>query len=105
MGEQVGEDKKPRGKKYKEKVDRPKPQKKDKRKSLEDPDQSRGSDKEEEEEMTPSVGGSLVNFQENIYVLTGGTGKTDPAVYNLLLSTDWLLLQITSPENSCWTRP
>merc|ERR1719225_475661 len=37
IGEQVGEDKKPRGKKYKEKVDRPKTQKKDKRKSLEDP--------------------------------------------------------------------
>ena len=75
MGEQVDEDKKPRGKKSKEKVERPKPQKKDKRKSLEDPDHSRGSDKEEEEEMTPTVGKSLVNFQENIYVLTGGTGK------------------------------
>ena len=75
----MDEDKKPRGKKYKEKVERPKPQKKDKRKSLEDPDNSRVSDKEEEEE-TPSVGKSLVNFQENIYVLAGpgGTGKISP---------------------------
>ena len=48
--------------------------------SLEDPDQSRGSNKEEEEETTPSDGRSLVNFQENISVLTEGTGKTNPAV-------------------------
>ena len=87
MGEHVDEDKKSRGKKYKEKVDRPKQQKKDKRKSLEDPDHSRGSDKEEEEETTtPSVGSSLVNFQENIYVLAGGTGKTNPGGSMSILS-------------------
>ena len=38
MGEQVDEVKKPRGKKSNEKVERTKPQKKDKRKSLKDPD-------------------------------------------------------------------
>ena len=58
-------------------MDRPKTQKKDKRKSLEDPDNARGSENEEEEDTTPSVRKSLVpTFPENIYVLSGGTGET-----------------------------
>ena len=58
-------------------MDRPKTQKKDKRKSLEDPDNSRGSDKEEEDDTTSSFRKSLVpSFPENIYVLSGGTGET-----------------------------
>ena len=97
----MDEDKKPRGKKYKEKVERPKTQKKDKRKSLEDPDNSRGSDKEEEEETTLVVGRSLVNnFQENIYVLTapGAPGENNPAGLFRNLLTDGLAVDTKSRE-------
>ena len=56
MGEQVDEDKKPRGKKSKEKVERTKPQKKDKRKSLEDPDHKHEISREPEGSETTGGG-------------------------------------------------
>ena len=56
MGEQVDEVKKPRGKKSNEKVERTKPQKKDKRKSLKDPDHKHEISREPEGSETTAGG-------------------------------------------------
>ena len=78
IGEQVDEEKRPKGKKFKEKLERPKSQKKDKRKSLEEVENSRGSDKEEENEEEQDAETGVTNFQENFYVLPSSIG-TDPS--------------------------
>jgi len=78
IGEQVDEEKRPKGKKFKEKLERPKSQKKDKRKSLEEVENSRGSDKEEENEEEQDAETGVTNFQENFYVLPSSIENKSP---------------------------
>ena len=84
-----------KGRKPKDKMEKPKTQKKDKRKSLDDFENSRDSDKESESEdydddeklhQKNKSASPEVNFQDNFYVLSSVIG-TKPAVVCISTNT------------------